>query len=285
MAAQDSDPVDAPRRSRGQVGGRNLPVAIAVGVALGVVFFGALFLDPWVFTGVVAVATAAAYVELRTVLARVNRRMDAIVAIVATWVMLLGAHQARHAGQIIGLLVLIGGAFVWHVADTKRQDVTASIANTILFGTWVGFLGSFAVLINTDPAGGAVAVLVVMGSAALADIGAFTVGVAWGRHRIAPRLSPNKTWEGFLGGVVVAAAVSAAVVPQVVTRFSALDAVILAVACAVAAFLGDLVESMVKRDLGCKDLGFLLPGHGGVLDRVDGMLFALPVGYFVLELL
>jgi phosphatidate cytidylyltransferase len=180
--------------------------------------------------------------------------------------------------------VLFGGAVVWQLADRGRRDVVGTSATTVLFGLWIGFLASYGILLITGDSG-PIAVLGVVGAAIFSDIGGYAFGVTLGRHPIAPSLSPNKTWEGFLGGLAVATALAVAVLPVVSDRFGMLDAAVLAVACGSAAFLGDLVESMVKRDLGVKDLGDLLPGHGGVLDRVDGILFAMPVGYYALDLL
>ncbi|MEX0868915.1 MAG: phosphatidate cytidylyltransferase [Nitriliruptoraceae bacterium] len=275
----------AERPSRRVVGGRDLVVATLVGVVLAVAVVAALLVDPWIFVAAVALVTAVAFVEVRRVLRRVGRVFDAPVAIVATWVMLLGAVEARHAGQVIGLLVLLLGAAVWQLLDTSRDDVVAAMSTTVWLGLWVGLPASFAVLLASADEFGPSAVLIVLAAAALGDTGAFAVGVAVGRHPIAPSVSPNKTWEGFLGGLVIAAGVAAIVVPLLTDLLSMRDAAIVAALCAGAAFIGDLVESMVKRDLGVKDLGVVLPGHGGVLDRIDGILFALPVGFFALELL
>ncbi len=271
--------------SNGRSSGRHLPVAIAVGTGLAAVFVGALFYHPVAFVAVIGLMTTIAYAESGRVLVRAGHRIDVPVLIVATFVMLFGAYHAGHAGQVIGALVLIGGTFVWHMADPVRIDVVRSSASTVLFGLWVGFLSSFAVLLVNRPIGGVVAVLAVIGAAVLGDIGAFAVGVSFGRHRIAPTLSPNKSWEGLAGGVVLATVGGAVGLPMLVGPFDALSGGIVAFACALAAFGGDLVESMVKRDLGLKDLGEVLPGHGGILDRVDGILLALPVGFYMVELL
>jgi phosphatidate cytidylyltransferase len=271
-------------RSRREVGGRDLPIAIAVGVLLAGIFLGSLFWHPLAFSLVIAVLTVLAYVEAGRVLDRVGVRLSVPVALVATAVLLLGTYRDGHSGQAVGLAVLFGGAVVWQLADRGRRDVVGTSATTVLFGLWIGFLASYGILLITGDIG-PIAVLGVVGAAIFSDIGGYAFGVTLGRHPIAPSLSPNKTWEGFLGGLAVATALAVAVLPVVSDRFGMLDAAVLAVACGSAAFLGDLVESMVKRDLGVKDLGDLLPGHGGVLDRVDGILFAMPVGYYALDLL
>jgi phosphatidate cytidylyltransferase len=153
----------------------------------------------------------------------------------------------------------------------------------VLLGVWLSGLASYALLLRAleDPI---VMLVTVLGAAAAGDTGAYAVGSRLGRRPIAPSVSPNKTWEGFLGGVVAATVVAALVLPFDGTS-GALRGAAVGLAIGVAGFLGDLVASMVKRDLGVKDLGRLLPGHGGVLDRVDGLLVALPVGYALLVLL
>jgi phosphatidate cytidylyltransferase len=266
------------------VGGRDLPVAIAVGVVLAGGLVASLVWHPLAFVGFLALLTSVAYVEVRAVLRRVGHDLDVPVVVAATLVLLVGASQARHAGQVIGLLVLVLGAFAWHLADRRRTDVVRSAATTVLFGLWIGFLASFAVLLVDRP-DGVVLVLTVIGAAVVTDIGGFAAGVRFGRHRIAPHVSPNKTWEGLAGGVLSATVLAAIVLPLVGGPLGALEAAVVALVCGLASFVGDLVESMVKRDLGIKDLGRILPGHGGVLDRVDGILWALPVGFFAVELL
>lgn len=279
--AGDEPHIDQPR---GMVGGRNLPVAIGVGLGLAAVFLGSLFWDPRAFVAVVGLLTIVAYLESGRVLRTVGQRLVIPVAVGATIVMLLGAHLADHAGQAIGIAALFLGAVLWALADRGRSDVVGSLGVTVLFSLWIGFLASYAaLLVGLDR--GPVLVLAVIGGAAVADIGAYAVGVTMGRRKLAPSVSPNKSWEGLLGGLVVAGVLGAAVLPLLDDTFTALTAAVLAVTCGAASGVGDLAESMIKRDLGVKDLGGVLPGHGGVLDRVDGILFALPVGYHLLEVL
>jgi phosphatidate cytidylyltransferase len=272
-------------RAPGMVGGRNLPVAIAVGLVLAAIFLGSLFWHPAAFTVVVAALTVVAYLESARVLREVDVRLEVPVLVVATFVMLFGAYQARHAGQAVGIIVLLFGGIAWLLTDPSRRTVVRTLATTLLFGLWVGFLASFAVLLVNRPAGGGVVVIAVIGAAVFTDIGGYAFGVAFGRHKVAPSISPNKTWEGLVGGLVIATVVAAVVLPVLGDTFTPLTAAIVAFCCGSASFVGDLTESMLKRDLGVKDLGAVLPGHGGVLDRVDGILLALPVGFYAVELL
>jgi phosphatidate cytidylyltransferase len=279
MARETAPGVDA--RSRKEVGGRDLPVAIVVGVVLAAVFLGSLWWDPRAFIAVVGLAAILAYVESGRVLAGVGRRLLVPVLIVATLAMLVGAYLAGPGGIVPGLLVLFAGAVGSQLVARGRRAVVDTVGLTALFGLWVGLLASHAALLVVRPDGPLV-VLAVVGSAAFSDIGAYGVGVAFGRHKLAPSISPAKSWEGLVGGLVVAAVVAAIVLPLVGDTFTPLTAALFGVAIGLAAAVGDLVESMLKRDLGVKDLGDLLPGHGGVLDRVDGILLALPVGYHLL---
>ncbi|HSK23556.1 MAG TPA: phosphatidate cytidylyltransferase [Egicoccus sp.] len=285
--AADPTPDDGPTPATGRrmVGGRNLPIAIAVGVVLAAVFIGSLLWHPIAFAAVVAALTCIAYVESGRVLATVGLQLEVAVAILATLVMLFGAYEARHAGQAVGVGVLVIGGILSQLSDSQRTDVVRTLAVTMLFGLWVGFLASFGVLLVSRPSGGVLAVFGVVLAAALTDVGGYAFGVAFGRHKVAPSVSPNKSWEGLVGGLLLAVVVLALLLPQFGDTFTWRTAAALALACGVASFIGDLTESMFKRDLGVKDLGDVLPGHGGVLDRVDGILLALPVGYFVVELL
>jgi phosphatidate cytidylyltransferase len=279
MPRERAPGVDAP--SRRVVGGRNLPVAIAVGVVLAGVFLGSLWWHALAFVAVVAVAATLAYVESGRVLAGVGRRLLVPVLVVATVAMLGGAYLAGPGGIVPGLLVLFAGAVGTQLVARDRRGVVDTLGLTALFGLWVGLLASYGVLLVVRP-DGPVVVAAVVGAAVLSDIGAYGFGVAFGRHKLAPSISPAKSWEGLVGGLLVAAAAAAIVLPLLGDTFTPAPAALFGVAIGLAAALGDLVESLLKRDLGVKDLGDLLPGHGGVLDRVDGILLALPVGYHLL---
>jgi phosphatidate cytidylyltransferase len=124
----------------------------------------------------------------------------------------------------------------------------------------------------------------VIGMAAVNDSGGYLVGRKIGRHPMAPKTSPKKSWEGFVAGTVVTLGLSVAVLPFV-HPFTVGLALRLAAVVALAAPLGDLVESLLKRDLGVKDMGSLIPGHGGFFDRIDGIIFSIPIAYYVLHVL
>lgn len=274
-----SEDADAP------AGGRNLPIAVASGVLLAGVMLASMFWHPLAFSVLVAVLCLIAVVEVGQVMRGRGVPLAVPVLLVSTVVLLFGAYRGGANGQVIGVLTLFLGAIVWELADGERRDVVRSLAATLLIGLWVPFLATYGVLLINHPVDGAVATLAVLGGAIFTDIGGYFVGTRFGRHKIAPSISPAKSWEGLIGGLVLSGALGALVLPNIGDLFDLPTAIALPVLAGLAAFLGDLTESMVKRDLGVKDLGAIIPGHGGVLDRVDGILLAMPVGYYVLEVM
>ncbi len=265
--------------------GRNLPIAIAVGVVLGAVLIGSLFWHPMAFTLVIAVFVVLANVEAGAELRAMGITVSVPPLLLGGMAIVLGAYRSGHAGQAVGILVLFLGTVAWLLADPHRTDVVRNLTLTLMLGLWTAYLASFGVLLIGRESDGPVAVLAVAGAAVFGDIGGYAVGVRFGRRKIAPRVSPNKSVEGLIGGLVVASVLAALVLPQIGDLFTVPTAIAIAVVSVLAGFLGDLTESMIKRDLGIKDFGRVLPGHGGVLDRVDGLLVALPIGFFAITLL
>ena len=164
----------------------------------------------------------------------------------------------------------------------------AGTAATLLTVVWVSLLGSYAGLLlapSAFPNRHGIAFLLGAVIATVAnDIGALAIGGWLGSRPLAPNISPNKTWEGLFGGAVFSILVSTVVVGSI-HPWSASNAALLGVVVAVVAPIGDLCESLLKRDLGLKDMGSMLPGHGGLLDRVDALLFVLPATYYLVRAL
>jgi len=273
----EAEPAAVPRQ------GRDLVAATAVGLGLLAVLTAALLLPPWALTTLVTVLVIAAHLELAPLLAGLERPVHRDVLVVATLVILPATLLAGPRGQAAGLTFLVIAALLRSLADRHRHDVLGTVARTVLVGAWLGGLASYALLIRMmeQPL---VLLVSVIGAAAAGDTAAYLVGSRVGRRPVAPSVSPNKTWEGLIGGLLGAALLAGLVLPLDGTS-SVLRGVTLGALVGLAGFLGDLVASMVKRDLGVKDLGRLLPGHGGILDRVDGLLLALPVGYALLLVL
>ncbi len=281
MSAGPPRPVDEPPAH--YVGGRNLPVAIGVGVVLGAVLISAIFWHPGAMLALIGGLIAAAVVESGRTLEGHDQRLDVPLLLVGCLTIIGGAYVAGVNGMMFGLVVLFLGTVMLPLVDGDRFSLVRRLGRNVFFGMWVAFNASFAVLLVADDnivaSAGA---LLVIGSAVFTDVFAFACGVAFGSRAVAPRVSPNKTWEGLIGGVILTSALAAFVIPMISDVYAPVTAAVVAAACGTAGFFGDLVESMVKRDLGIKDFGAILPGHGGILDRVDGILLALPVGYYLL---
>jgi phosphatidate cytidylyltransferase len=181
----------------------------------------------------------------------------------------------------LGLIATVIAALVWRLADGPagyHRDVVAAL----LIAVYVPFLGGFAVLLARGD-GGDLRVLAALVGVVLSDTGGYVAGVFFGRRPMAPSVSPKKSWEGAVGSLLAAAAGGALMLYfmfDVAWWYGAL----FGVAVASASVLGDLAESLIKRDLGIKDMSSLLPGHGGLMDRLDSILFAAPVAYTVLAL-
>ena len=268
-------------------GGRNLPAAIGVGLALAATFFGLLKVGSWAILIMVLVALGLAALEFFTSAQNLGYRPATLLGLAAVVGLPLGAyHRGFEAYPIVFALLLVTG-MCWFLFDVESQHVTANLAVTLLGVCWVGGLGSFAALILARQHGDAILIGAVLGTIAY-DIGGYVIGSTTGQSKIAPRVSPNKTYEGLIGGMLL----SIVVTTLVLNRFpgvypwsaSMLDCFWLGIAIAAVAPIGDLAQSMIKRDMGVKDMGTLLPGHGGIFDRFDALLFVLPATYFVADL-
>ncbi len=277
------DPSATPAPPRKRVGGRDLPTAIAVGVAMAAMFLGTLFAGPLPFAVMIAFLVVLAMWDAADELGKVGLKVDRWSLIGSSVATIALTYNLGHEGQAAGLALTFLVAVLGHLFGEDRNDILRRVSVTIFLGIWVGFLASYAVMLRQLP-DGLVATLGVIGAVIFGDIGGFMFGVKFGRTKISPRVSPNKSLEGLLGGFLLAGVLAAIVLPRVGDGFTVTSAVAVAILGVLGGFLGDLVESMVKRDLGIKDFGVLLPGHGGALDRVDGILLALPLGWYALQL-
>ena len=279
------DPAEAgagvPRREPGSRAGRNLPLAILTALLLAGVLIGSLVLSRPAFVAFLVGIVTLALLELLTVLrARATRPAGPVVLGVGA-MLVVGAYLEGPAALSFGLLVAIVGAFGWYLVDRGRTEVTRNVAATVFAVVYVPFMASHLSLVvgRADHYVGAL-----MGYAVLVvayDTAAYATGATIGRRPIAPQVSPNKSWEGAIGATVVCLLAGAFLLPLWEPWTLASGLVLAALTCVVAP-LGDLSESMLKRDLAVKDMGSILPGHGGVLDRIDALLFMAPVLYYVL---
>jgi phosphatidate cytidylyltransferase len=280
MAALDEavKPPDTPPTPPSRAG-RNLPIAIAVGLALGAVVLVSLYTYKPAFLVVVAAAVLTGMWELTSAL-RLKELHAPFVPLAVGTCFILGLGYARgREAMTVALLLTLAAVVVWHLAEGANGLLT-DLAAGLLCLVYVGFLAGFAALMLA-PDDGARRVTAFIATVVASDVGGYTFGVLFGKHLMAPVISPKKSWEG-LAGSFVACAVAGALLVSLLLHGDWWKGAIFGIALAATATVGDLGESMVKRDLGIKDMGNLLPGHGGLMDRLDSLLPAAPVAWLLL---
>ncbi len=251
---------------------------IAVALVLLPLVLGVVWLGGWWLFALAAIGGLIALHELYTM----GRGLRPIVlgGYVGLLLTLFGAQTGSVAWTVGGIFSTILVAFVIFGFSDARPSATAAISLTVLGVVWIGGGISALVLLRDIPENGRLAIFTVLIAVFADDTAAYAVGRAIGRHKMAPRISPGKSWEGFVGGTVAAMAVAFfAMYDQ--GFLTDLEALALGAAVALASTMGDLFESAVKRDLGVKDSGRILAGHGGVLDRIDSLLWAGPAAFYV----
>jgi len=262
--------------------GRNLPAAVLVGLALAALALLLFSLGPRYAMVIVVAVIAICAVEYFNAVRRAGYQPAVLLGLVATVAFPLAVYwKGIAAYPVLGVLLVVTG-LLWHLVGADGESrVVESTGVTLLGVAWIGGLGSFAALMLTLPDGVGMFVAAIVATVAY-DVGGFAIGRNAGTRPLS-EASPNKTWEGLVGGMVAAVMVTLTVVWTVpgIAPFDTFSAALtVGLAAAAAAPLGDLCESLVKRDLGIKDMGSILPGHGGVLDRFDALLFVLPVVFY-----
>ncbi|WSS22731.1 phosphatidate cytidylyltransferase [Streptomyces sp. NBC_01190] len=261
--------------------GRNLRAAIGVGVGLGVVIIASLFIVKAIFVGVVVVAVVIGVWELTSRLAERKDIHAPLIPIAAGGVaMVIAGYVSGADGAWVATALTALAVLVWRMArppEDYLRDVTAGVFTVF----YVPFLATFVVMMLAADDGPR-RVLAFLILTVVSDTGAYAVGWRFGSHKLAPRISPGKTREGLIGAIAFAMIAGALLLRFLVDDGHWWQGVILGLAAAISATLGDLGESMIKRDLGIKDMGTLLPGHGGIMDRLDSMLPTAPVVWLLL---
>ncbi len=260
--------------------GRNLPAAIVVGVVIAAVIVAALLIDRASFLVILLIAVAYGTYELVKAIATVEARPPLLPLLAGGVAMDLAAWYRGPNGLMIGLLITCCGVTVWRLAD-GAAGYLRDVSTAVLVAMYLPMLAGFGVLL-TVPHDGAARVMAFIGTVVCSDTGGYAVGVLFGKHPLAPMVSKGKTWEGFAGSVV-ACCVAGALILSLTFHEAWWKGVLFGLAITATATLGDLGESMIKRDLGLKDMGRLLPGHGGLMDRLDSMLPCAAVAYLVLS--
>jgi len=254
---------------------------VLVAVVLLPLVVGVVYLGGWWLLALALAGGLVALHELYT-MARTHRPV-VLAGYLGLVLALVGFQLGGLAWMLGGLLATFVFSFVVFGLSDVRPSATTSFGVTLLGVLWVGAGLGFLLLVRDIPENGFWAVMAVLFTVFAADTAAFFVGRAVGRHRMAPAISPGKTWEGFVGGVVAAMLVAFVILYKDRDEFLSIpEMLLLGAAVALAAVLGDLFESAVKRDLEVKDSGRLLGGHGGMLDRLDALLWAGPAAYYVI---
>lgn len=283
-------PVNDPQKKAAKVGGRagrNLPAAIAVGALLGFSVIAILVFVPLVWVGLVAVAMAVATHEVVRRLREGGYAIPVIPLLLGGQAMVWLTWPFGTAGALGAFGATVVLCLIWRLLSGGLAEAPVNylrdVAVTVFLAAWIPLFGAFGVLL-VYPDDGGWRVLCLMLGVVFSDIGGYTAGVLFGKHPMAPAISPKKSWEGLAGSLVFGTTASVLAVVFLLDKPWWIG-VPLGIMLVITGTLGDLVESQVKRDLGIKDMGALLPGHGGLMDRLDSVLPSAVATWIVLTLL
>ena len=280
-AAAADQPIPAPQPAASRAG-RDLKAAIGVGLGLGVLIIGTLLVKKESFAVVIALAACVGIWEMRSALRHAGVAAPFVPPVVGAVGMVWAAWFHGPAGLLTAWVLTCVAVVLWR--GTSRLDgAPRDVMGGIFVATYPTLLFGFAVLLLV-PADGVGRMFVFLITTVCSDTGGYVAGVLFGKHPMAPSISPKKSWEGFAGSVLLS------VVGGSLTVHFFLDhpwwiGIALGVGVAVAATIGDLMESLIKRDLGVKDMSNILPGHGGIMDRLDSLVVVVPIVWAVLTLL
>jgi phosphatidate cytidylyltransferase len=276
------DEDEAGSESKPPRAGRNLPAAIGVGLGMGAVAAGSLFFWRPAFLGVLAVVVGIGIWELVRAI-RTSGANPPLIPLIAGGGLMTGLAWWGQADALtFGLLVTVLAAMVWRLSDGVDgylRDVTSAT----LIAVYLPFMAGFAAMLASPPDGD-VRVIVTLAGVVLSDTGGYIAGVFFGKHPMAPSVSPKKSWEG-LAGSLTATGIGGALLLPLAFDVHWYWGLLFGILVSAAAVVGDLGESMIKRDLGVKDMSNLLPGHGGFMDRLDSILIAAPTAYALLVIM
>jgi phosphatidate cytidylyltransferase len=260
-------------------------IVVGILVPLVVLF---TFLGGWPFTLFVALTLGLAVWEFwrmfRCADYSPSLALMAVFTLLAVW--LRHQYQFQYSDLWLTVLILLSMSVAVLQQMRAQPNAAFNFAITISGALYLGWLGSFAVSLRALP-NGLVWTLIVLFAASIGDGGAYLFGSLWGKHKIAPALSPKKSWEGYFGGVLVSSLTTWLLtlvchfyVPQVLP----VHGLILGCVLAVLTPMGDFAESMLKRQFNLKDTSHILPGHGGIMDRIDSSLWAIAIGFYIIQL-
>jgi phosphatidate cytidylyltransferase len=267
-----------PKRRRGA--GRNLPAAIAVGLGLGGLVVALLFTYRFGFVVLLVVCVSVAVWEIVRAVGRVEARPPLVPLLAGVLAMDLLAWFGGAGALAVAFLLTALACLVWRLAEGP-VGYLRDTSTAVLIALYVPFLAGFAVLLAL-PDDGLRRVVAFIATVVCSDVGGYAAGATLGRHPMAPTVSPAKSWEGFAGSTL-ACTVGGVAFLGLYFHLPWWQGALFGLAIVVTATLGDLGESMIKRDLGIKDMGALLPGHGGLMDRLDSLLPAAAVSWLLLS--
>ncbi|MBX6384985.1 MAG: phosphatidate cytidylyltransferase [Microbispora sp.] len=276
-----STPGGAEPKRQGRTG-RNLPAAVGVGVALGVVVIGSLYFVKVAFLAVVLVAVGVGIHELVKAFGEYGIRVPLPPLLAGMVAISLGPYWGGTTFLVGAFAATVLVLLAWRMfqgAEGFVRDATAGVFVAVYPVLLAGF-----VPLLLAPEDGPDRVVVFIAVTVCSDIGGYFAGIFFGKHKMSPLISPKKTWEGFAGSTL-ACVVAGALLVHFLLGGAYWAGAVVGVAGVVCATLGDLVESVIKRDIGIKDMGTLLPGHGGAMDRLDSLLFTLVPVWLLLTLL
>jgi phosphatidate cytidylyltransferase len=285
VADTDAGPTEPPKKA--SRAGRNLPAAIGVGVLLGAMAIVILLFAPKGWLPVLAVAIPIATHEVVRRLREAGYALPVIPLLIGGQAMIWLTWPYGPAGLLGAYGGTIVVCMVWRLVGQglgeQPVNYLRDISATVLLATWVPLFASFTALLIFQDHGG-IRTFTVIVTVVFADIGGYVAGVLFGKHLMVPAISPKKSWEGLGGSLLFGITASVLTVTFLLDK-PAWVGMPLGLMLVITGVLGDLVESQVKRDLGIKDMGTLLPGHGGIMDRIDAMLPSAVAGWIVLTLL
>ena len=272
----------ASRPRRTPKAGRDLPKAISVGVGLLVLVGASLAFRPEPFVLLATAAVGAALWELKQAFRRRDIHLPLLPLLVGAAGILVSSYYSGPEALMVSFVLTVAGVVVWRVIDGSGTAAVRDAAAGTFATAYLTFMAGFVMMMLANPENGRIQVLLFILLAVSNDVGGYVAGVLFGRHPLAPSISPKKSWEGLGGSFVLATAIG--VLGAVYgLGVSPVIGVALGIMVPLTATVGDLAESMIKRDLELKDMGSLLPGHGGVLDRLDSMLLTAPFVYLLLS--
>lgn len=267
--------------------GRNLPVTIGVGIGLGALVIFAMWAGQLAWYIVVAAAVAVAMWEVLTRLREHSYHLPRTLMILGGQAMVWSSWPLETKGlmavYVISVLALMFGRLFHNGRHRPPINYLRDMSVGVFVLTWIPMFGSFAAMLSATSQGAAT-ILVFMLCVVASDTGGYITGVMFGSHPMAPAVSPKKSWEGFAGSIVFGMVTGALSIHFLLEREAWVGA-IMGLGLVVCASLGDLVESQFKRELGIKDMSNILPGHGGLMDRLDGMLPAAMVTWVAISFL